>query len=226
LTRAIDGVIFDLDGTLVQFNIDYASIRADIIHRLVQMGFPRSDFSLEDGMFRTIEKAQQGASKVGGISTEEVRKIVFAIADEHEMASTPETKIILGVRMALRKLKKAGFRLAICTIRGSKATRLLLSKLKIDDFFEVVVTRDEAPKVKPHPSHIGLALELLGVPASRVVLVGDGKSDIEMARSAGVLSVGVGSGLSTRSELEALGADYTIDSVRDLPALMRSILEG
>lgn len=215
-----------MDGTLVQFNIDYASIRADIIHGLVQMGFPRSDFSLEDGMFRTIEKAQQRASKVGGISTEEVRKIVFAIADEHEMASTPETKIIPGVRTALRKLKKAGFRLAICTIRGSKATHLLLNNLKIADLFEAVVTRDEAPKVKPHPSHLGLTLERLGVPASGAVLVGDGKSDIEMARSKGVLSVGVGSGLSTRPELEALGADYTIDSVKDLPALIRSTLEG
>jgi len=223
---SIAGVIFDMDGTLVRFNIDYTAIRVEIIQRLAQMGFDKSDFSINDGMFKIIEKAQQAVIKVGSAGPEEIRRLVFIIADQHEMTSALETGLIPGVRPTLRRMHEEGLKLAVCTIRGSRSTELLLRRLRIAAFFSAVVTRDEAPQVKPHPSHLSLVLERLALPPSRVILVGDGRSDVEMARAMGVLSVGVCSGLSTRSELESCGANYTIDSVRDLPDLMRSILEG
>ena len=88
-------------------------------------------------------------------------------------------------------------------------------------FFKAVVCRDDTSQKKPHPEALLRGLERLGVAAREASYVGDSPEDVEMARSAGVFSVGIAGGFPNR---EALGAASTDLWVPDLTEAADSLL--
>ncbi|HDD69907.1 MAG TPA: hypothetical protein ENG19_02135, partial [Candidatus Bathyarchaeota archaeon] len=54
----IKAVIFDLDGTLANFNIDYKAVRAEVRSFLVKVGLPASILSLNESVFEMLKKAK------------------------------------------------------------------------------------------------------------------------------------------------------------------------
>jgi phosphoglycolate phosphatase-like HAD superfamily hydrolase len=55
---------------------------------------------------------------------------------------------------------------------------------------DVLVTRDDVEKTKPHPEHLHSALKLLGVPAEQAIMVGDHFMDVMAGKAAGTRTVG------------------------------------
>ncbi|UCF59413.1 MAG: hypothetical protein JSV15_03105 [Candidatus Bathyarchaeota archaeon] len=55
---AIKAVIFDLDGTIVDFNLNYKAVRAEVIQFLTKQGFPRSIFSMNESVFEMLKKME------------------------------------------------------------------------------------------------------------------------------------------------------------------------
>ena len=58
IALAVRAVVFDLDGTLVDFNLDYRKVRAEVLELLSRQGLPRSVFSLRESIFKTLKKAE------------------------------------------------------------------------------------------------------------------------------------------------------------------------
>ena len=54
----VKAVVFDLDGTIVEFNLDYKAARAEVMQFLSRQGFPQSVFSLDESVFEMLKKAQ------------------------------------------------------------------------------------------------------------------------------------------------------------------------
>jgi phosphoglycolate phosphatase-like HAD superfamily hydrolase len=75
--------------------------------------------------------------------------------------------------------------------------------------------------MKPHPHIVGLALRITATDPADAVLVGDSVSDIDVARAAGVRSIGYAKNPRRGAELRAAGADAITDSMSDLFALSR-----
>ncbi len=128
-----------------------------------------------------------------------------------------------GVHDVLNSLKNSGWLLGVAT---GKSKRGLVSTLEghgLMDFFVTLQTSDLAPG-KPHPAMMLRAMDEAGVDTA--VMVGDTTYDIEMARNAGALAIGVSWGYHDVEELRAAGADAVANDFAGLPAIMEGLMEG
>jgi phosphoglycolate phosphatase-like HAD superfamily hydrolase len=90
-----------------------------------------------------------------------------------------------------------------------------IAEFGLAPFFPVLVTSEDVANRKPHPEALALALSRLEVPASQAAYVGDSPEDIQMARAAGVLAVGVPGGFPNRQALAASGPEILAASVAE-----------
>jgi len=220
----IRAVVFDLDGTIVNFNLDYKAVRAEAIEFLTKQGFPRSIFSMNESVFEALKKMEIHMRNHGKGEKEisELREAVLSVVEQHEMEAARSTSLLPGVLDTLKTLKKMRLRLALFTVNGKKSTSYVLRALRIGRFFDKVVTRDSVSMVKPNPVHLEAALKMLRVKPEEAVVVGDSVWDVKSARELKVVAVGVPTGVSTPEELRRAGTTYLISAV-DLPTLIKQL---
>ena len=218
----IKAVIFDLDGTLVKFNLDYKMLRAETKQILIKEGLPASIFSLDESIFEMIKKAQV-FMKNNGKEEKEMSKIkgaVLKLAERYEVEAARNTELLPGVSETLKVLKKMNLKLGLFTINCDTATNYTLQQLGLRQFFDAVVTRNCVEMVKPAPDHLLSALETLDVSPEEAIVVGDSVSDVKSAQEVKAVSIGVPADVSTPEELARAGATCLITSLTDLPTLI------
>ncbi len=115
------------------------------------------------------------------------------------------------------------FDLAIVTSGNRNRVRQQLREFKLTEYFSACVCSEDAPKKKPHPAPLRLALEQLHADPAECVYVGDTQEDIEMARRAGVRPIGVLGPFPTAQRIRAARPDALLRSVRDLPPYLRTL---
>jgi HAD superfamily hydrolase (TIGR01662 family) len=104
---------------------------------------------------------------------------------------------------------------------GSRArVRRQLREFGVDAIFRTKVCCEDAPRRKPHPAPLQLALDRLGIAADVCVYVGDAPEDIQMAHRAGMRAIGVLGGSPVPERLIAASPDAMIRTIRELPALL------
>jgi HAD superfamily hydrolase (TIGR01549 family) len=224
----VKAVVFDLDGTVASFNIDYKSIRADVRSFLMRAGLPASILSTNESIFEMLKKAEifmknNGKSEKAFMDT---RKKVSEIAERYELEAAKTTSLISGILEILKTLKKMNLKMGLCTINSEKSTNYILKRFAIANFFDVVTPRDNVKYVKPNAEHLEATLKALGVNAEETVVVGDGVSDMKCARELNAIAVGLPTGVSSPKELISSGANYFITSITDLPALIEDLSKG
>lgn len=106
-----------------------------------------------------------------------------------EMARSGEIQPRAGVGELLDELEGAGVRLAIATTGSAAWVHPLLDRLFGIERFEVIVTRTDAPELKPDPSAHRLALERLGLPPAAAPAVEDSENGLRAAKAAGLACV-------------------------------------
>jgi HAD superfamily hydrolase (TIGR01509 family) len=130
------------------------------------------------------------------------------------VASAREGLSTLGARGVATGLVTSGSR--------DRVTRELL-RLGLERAFSVVVCSEDVRAKKPHPEALHRALGLLGVSAASAAYVGDSPEDVEMARAAGVYSVGVAGAFPNREALTKAKPDLLAESLLDaVRTLLRS----
>jgi len=221
----IKAVIFDLDGTLASFNIDYRAVRADVRSFLIRMGLPASILSINESIFEMLKKAEifmKNNDQSKKVITE-TRKKALAIAENYELEAAKTTSLLPGALETLEALRKMELKIGLCTINSEKSTNYILKWFKIAKFFDVVTPRDKVKYVKPNVEHLEVTLKGLGVNPEEAMVVGDGVSDMKCARELKAIAVGLPTGVSSPKELISAGANYFITSITDLPTLIEYI---
>ena len=218
----IKAVIFDLDGTLKEFNLDTKACRTTLINRLTQEGFPRSLFSLNETAFDMLKKIKNSRLIEGekNMDFSKIRDMIFSVVEDFELEAAKTAKIFEGIPETLQALRDMKLEIALCTISSEKPTNYILKRFHIEQFFDAVITRDSVFEVKPHPKHLEAALDALKVRAQEALLVGDSVKDIQCAVQLNVLAVGVTTGLSSMEELSRSGAHYIASSANDIVTLV------
>ncbi|MBT4934646.1 MAG: HAD-IA family hydrolase [Rhodospirillaceae bacterium] len=128
-----------------------------------------------------------------------------------------------GTLDALSVLEKAGWLLGVAT---GKAMRGLVATLKTHDIEERFVTLQTADisHGKPNPDMLYKAMAETGVDASATVMIGDTSFDMEMARNAGTLAIGVSWGYHEVEELTGAGAHRVVETYDQLPGVIESLM--
>jgi HAD superfamily hydrolase (TIGR01509 family) len=221
----IKAVVFDLDGTIAAFNLDYKGLRAEIRGYLIKKGVPASVLKVNETMFDMLKKTNLYMTHAGksNETIQKTRQEVIAIADRYELEAATRTSLLPGVLETLKNLKKNNLKIGLCTISGSKSAEYIFQRFKLTEYFDAVVTREKVTQVKPHAEHCQAALLELGVQASETVVVGDGASDMQAAKEVKAIAVGLPTGVGTKNQLVKDGANYIITSITDLPILIETI---
>lgn len=131
-----------------------------------------------------------------------------------------QPKLQPGARRVLRVLDRR-FKLALVSGGSGWRVRRQLRAHKVSTMFLTKICCEDAPKRKPHPAPLQMALEQLRAHPKASVYIGDAPEDIEMAHRAGVRAVGVLSGSPVPERLRAASPDAIIETIGELPELLR-----
>ncbi len=222
---AIEAVVFDLDGTLAHFNLDFKALRSEIRSYLISIRVPVSVLEVNESIFEMLKKAEifiKNSSK-SSEAFEEIRSHALAIAEKYEIEAAASTSLLTGAVETLKDLQKMNLKIGLCTTNSERAANYILQRFKIDNYFKVVIPRDKVRYVKPHTEQYELALKTLGVRPKSTVIVGDSVVDMQSASELKAIAIGLTSGLSTTEQLVGNGANYIITSLTDLPVLIKKI---
>lgn len=222
---AIKAVVFDLDGTIVDFNLDYKSARAEVIQFLSNHGYPGSIFSLNESVFEMLKKVEiyMNNHQTAVKDYPSLKRNVLAILEKYELQSAKSTQLLPGILETLQALRKMKLKLGIFTVNSKKSTSQILTTFLLKPFFKTVVTRDSVPTVKPNPIHLETALKSLGVKPQEAIVVGDSVWDMKTAKELKVFAVGASTGVASPEELSRAGADCLISSPTDLITLVEKL---
>jgi phosphoglycolate phosphatase len=212
-----DGVIFDLDGTLVDTLEDIA----DAMNRVLALegapghGYDEYRYLIGHGIRNLVTQALPAELR----SDERVDRCFARMLEDYGAHSLVKTRAYEGVPELVRALRADGVQLAIHSNKADAPTQAIVAALfDPHDFVVVAGARPDAP-LKPDPA---VALEIaarFGLPPARVVYLGDSLVDMRTGTAAGMVPVGAAWGFRTPQELVESGATAVIDAPLDLLAL-------
>jgi len=123
----------------------------------------------------------------------------------------------------LSELRAMGLKLGIGTNDNHLSAIAQMTALGVMEHFEDIIAADTVPVPKPSGNMIKSFAAITGLPPSAIAMVGDNHHDMEEARNGGAgLAVAVLSGNAAHADIAHL-ADHTLDSIAELPALLRSL---
>lgn len=200
-------VVFDLDGTLVTAEIDFHAMRQAIRDLLISNGFPPEVLpmnSTQDLLRSAFAHAQtQGHSPV---KISELRDKVYAVAVEIEWEGAKKAQLVPGARETLEELRNRRINVAILTNDNREVADFLLAKYEMDALVNLLISRDEAPHMKPSTEGLELILKHFGVTPSETLFIGDSTIDIMTAKKLRIPCIARLSKVRTEEELQAEGA--------------------
>lgn len=215
--KPIKAVVFDFDGTLAPLNIDFDLLKAEV-KKIALLYVEESYLSKLDHLY-TLEMVYEIQAHLGE-KGREFKEVAFSKLDEIEVAFASQKELFPGARSVLRSLKEMGIKTAIITRNCRQAIKTVFPDY--GEYVEVIVSREDVPRVKPNPEHPKRALIALDVEPSLSVICGDHPTDIIAGKTLGARTVGVLTGRTKKEELLKVGADYVIPSIEVLPDLIRA----
>jgi HAD superfamily hydrolase (TIGR01549 family) len=131
-------------------------------------------------------------------------------------------RLMPGARQLIRSLQR-DFVLGIVSSGNRPRVRRQLRGFQLTDYFSACVCNEDAPRRKPHPAPLNLALERIGLDPEECVYVGDTAEDVEMSRRAGVRPIGVLGPFPTAARLRASRPDVILNSIEELPHYLQAV---
>ncbi|MDU8912224.1 HAD-IA family hydrolase [Aestuariicoccus sp. MJ-SS9] len=215
-------VVFDVDGTLVDSQADILAAMTAAFARVDRAAPARDDILGIVG----LSLPEAIGQLVPGIATPERREMVAAYKDAYiELraqngadVSSPLYPHVRGVLDQLHTIPEV--LLGVATGKSRRGLNKLMEAHQMGSMFVTQHCADDHPS-KPHPSMLRAALDDTGLEPRQAVMVGDTSYDMEMARAAGLLAIGVSWGYHGRDRLRE--ANVVIDDIRLLPGLLEQI---
>ncbi|MER6989018.1 HAD-IA family hydrolase [Saccharopolyspora hirsuta] len=206
----ISAVVFDLDGVLVDsFAVMQEAFAAAYAEVVGDGEAPFEEYRKHLGRYFP------DIMRIMGLPLEMEEPFV---RESYRLAG--RVQLFDGVRELLSDLSALGVRMAVATGKSGPRARSLLDGLGVLRHFEHVIGSDEVPRAKPAPDIVFRALDLLGTPAQRAVMIGDATTDLAAARGAGVAAVAATWGEAEVDLLLAENPDAVVNAPGEVLALV------
>lgn len=214
----LKGVIFDIDGTLVDSNDDHAQSWVDT--------FAEAGYDVPFDAVRPL--IGMGADKLLpqtiGIAhdSEEGKKLSKRRSEIFRERHLPKLRALPGSRDLVMRIKSSNLKAIVATSAKDEELKGLLKAARVDDLMEEKATASDARSSKPDPDIVEAAIAESGIPANSLVMIGDTPYDIEAAAKADVRTIAFRSGGWSDNALK--GAVEIYDGPADLLANFASSL--
>lgn len=213
--KAIDTIIFDLDGTLVDTAPDLTSA---LNHVLANAG--REAVAIEEVRhmvgFGARAMIFKGLDLTGGRLPEtQIEFLHRRFLDYYRHNISAHSHQYPGAAALLEAFKAAGKALGICTNKPTALAEQLLEELGLHDYFGAVVGADAVVASKPDPEHLAAVIDSLEGKCKTSLFIGDSEVDLLAGQALGVPVILLTHGYS-RNPLDGLGADDLFDNFTKL----------
>ncbi|MFA6002227.1 MAG: pyrophosphatase PpaX [Thermoleophilia bacterium] len=209
--KCFRGFLFDLDGTLID--------TTELIARSFRHA---SSTVLGEELVDEVLMANVGQplmtqmELLGGERAQELYDTYrdFNHARHDEFINTYE-----GIEELLVELKARGVKLAIVTSKSRETVDMAFHCIRIEHYFDAVITTDDTDNHKPHPQPILLAMRKLDLAPDESVYIGDSPFDIKAGQAAGIATAAVGWGMFAPVRLKELEPDFYFEKPEEILGL-------
>ena len=211
----LKGIIFDLDGTLVDSLRDIATAVNLTRHDYGLPSLPESEITrlIGDGAATLVRQTVPVASDQPGAPLQRY----LSHYRDHVLDSTV---LFPGIDRLLERVSHVP--LGVVTNKTAALAETILRGLDVRQRFDIVLGGDSLPARKPDPEPILHLVNRWHLQPHEVGLVGDGLHDVEAGKAAGVVILGVTWGVAGREALSRAGAKYLLNTVAELEDLLLS----
>ncbi|MBW4563868.1 MAG: HAD family hydrolase [Mojavia pulchra JT2-VF2] len=204
---AYQGVILDVDGTLVLSNDAHAQAWVEAFAEFgYEVKFEQVRPLIGMGGDQIIPQFAPGLSDQEGIGKKIAEKRKELIINKFGTNLTPAN----GARQLILKMQSVGLRLIIASSATTQELSVLLKAAQVDDLLsqDEAATSSDAEASKPDPEIVEAALSKLNMQPSQVVMLGDTPYDIKSANQAGIDVIAVRCGGFDNTQLKDAIAIY------------------
>ncbi|SUD92023.1 Phosphoglycolate phosphatase [Psychrobacter phenylpyruvicus] len=213
-------LIFDLDGTLIDSVPDLAQATNDMLSTLGKSTYPIDTIRnwVGNGSRMLVERALVGSVEVaeGQLSKEEADHAEKVFFDAYAKVSGDNTVAYPDVTEGLKKLKQAGFTLALITNKPIQFVPKILQTFGWSELFTEVLGGDSLPVKKPDPEPLRHVCRTLQVAPENAVMIGDSKNDIFAGQNANIDTIGLSYGYNYGEDIRELKPTVAFDDFQSL----------
>ena len=212
MSPGIKALVFDFDGLILETETpayrSWAEIYREHGHEL-----PRDRWleyiGREAGWFDALTHLQ--ALVPAPFDRDAVRRR----REERRAELLAELDVMAGIRDYVAEGRRLGLRLAIASSSPTDYVRSHLARVRLDDVWDAVVCREDAPRAKPAPDLYLRAVDLLGIAPREALALEDSPNGIAAAKDAGLWVVAVPNTLTAEGDLSR--ADCRVSTCAELP---------
>lgn len=222
----MDGIIFDKDGTLFDFRRTWAEwsarllldlangdgVTATALGAVIGFDLAERDFAPDSPVIAgtPVEIAAILLPHLPGVRQEQLVQRMNLLAAEVPLAEAA------ALRPLLEELRRRGLRIGLATNDAEAPAHAHLDRSAVHDLFDFIAGCDSGFGAKPEPGQLLGFCAAFGLDPSRVVMVGDSRHDLLAAEKAGMVGIGVLTGIAGPTDLSPF-ADAILPDISHLP---------
>jgi phosphoglycolate phosphatase len=232
----IKAVLFDKDGTLIEVNGTWIPTYRAMLGKLFSADQQKVDELLISAGYDKVSNSFKAGSILAGgtmrqlvdvwwpgLSESQARAQIDMIERDFAHEARVYLQPLLPLPPVFDALQAMGLVLGVATNDNFKSATAHINELGVGHYFREIIAADTVAIAKPSGDMIRKFAKTTGFHPSEIAMVGDNSHDIEEARNGGAgLAVGVLTGNAGPEHISHL-ADYTLESIAELPALLQSL---
>jgi len=214
--KRIEGIVFDVDGTLTNSIEAYFEVFRDVTAR----------FGIEVKREDVLEPMSTGSliwdraiPRHIANRDEKIKRCMKLIPKIYREVFQ-RVEPFPGLELVLRRLEERRITLGVLTSSRSVAVQPLHDH-SLSHYFKIIMTHEDGFPPKPAPTGILECLRRMGIHSSHGLTIGDSPLDIRAGKAAGTLTVGVLSGIGNRAQLEVEEPTAILEGVTELLSLLK-----
>ncbi len=212
----LKGVLFDLDGTLIDSKKDIAAAANSA---RLHFGLPALPLETVVGYVgRGIEHLNR--KTLGTDDPQRLAEGLEVLKAYYRDHCVDQTFIYPGAKELLNTLKTRGLKLGLVSNKPHEFTLITLEKLGLMSYFTAVLGADVVARKKPDPEPLLAALEKMGISPREAVMIGDSPVDTQAARAAGMRVGLVSHGFVSKEEMTSSHPDWLVDSLKEYDEIL------
>lgn len=206
------GVIFDLDGTLVNSLTDLANSVNTVLteYKLPTYDIESYKYRVGNGIRKLVERSlPEGKQDLLEPALARFKEIYA----KHNLDHTAPYD---GIVDLLKALQQQNIKIGVCTNKHDEAAKEIIRIIFGDNIFDEIIGDKQGLKRKPDPGKVLMIAKYWGIKPEEIAYLGDSDVDMQTAQNANMFAVGVLWGFRDAEELQKNGADVLLENPLEL----------
>ena len=211
----LEAVLFDLDGTLVETNIDFALMREEMLAVADQFDVDSKPLRGMD-ILAIVEHVCAALTARGTPErADDARREAMRRLEKIELVQSQTAREVESANSLIAALRERGVKIGIVTRNSRRASEISLEASGLGSRF-LMLAREDVRNTKPHPDHLLRALEILGASPDKSLMVGDHTMDVQAGKAAGMRTIALLAPERPRDFFDKVHPDAVVESLREI----------